>query len=99
VSTVPQALCGGGWFCPGGQPYSVASGTSFASAQVAALAALIRSHSPALTTNEIRFVIRAAALPLPDDATPGWAGAGRIRMRRALEAILFRIGAPGVIRD
>ena len=99
VSTVPQALCDGGWFCPGGQPYSVASGTSFASAQVAALAALIRSHSPALSTNEIRFVIRAAALPLPDDATPGWAGAGRIRMRRALDAILFRIGAPGVIRD
>ncbi len=99
VSTVPQALCDGGWFCPGGQPYSVASGTSFAAAQVAALAALIRSHSPALSTNEIRFVIRAAALPLPDDATPGWAGAGRIRMRRALEAILFRIGAPGVIRD
>jgi thermitase len=99
VSTVPQALCDGGWFCPGGQPYSVASGTSFASAQVAALAALIRSHSPALTTREIQFIIRATALPLPDDATPGWAGAGRIRMRRALEAILYRIGAPGVIRD
>ena len=99
VSTVPQALCDGRWSCPGGQPYSVASGTSFAAAQVAALAALVRSHSPALTTNEVRFVIRATALPLPDDSTPGWAGAGRIRMRRALEAILFRIGAPGVARN
>ena len=99
VSTVPQALCDGRWSCPGGQPYSVASGTSFAAAQVAALAALVRSHSPALTTSEVRFVIRATALPLPDDSTPGWAGAGRIRMRRALEAILFRIGAPGVARN
>ena len=99
VSTVPQALCDGHWYCPPGQPYSVASGTSFAAAQVAALAALIRSHSPALTTNEIRFVIRAAALPLPDGDTPGWAGGGRIRMRRALEAILFQIGAPGVTKD
>jgi len=99
VSTVPQALCDGRWLCPGGQPYSVASGTSFAAAQVAALAALIRSHSPALTTNEIRFIIRATALPLSDDATPGWAGAGRIRMRRALDTILFRIGAPGVSKN
>jgi hypothetical protein len=99
VSTVPQALCDGRWFCPGGQPYSVASGTSFAAAQVAGLAALIRSHSPALTTNEIRFIIRATALPLSEDATPGWAGAGRIRMRRALDTILFRIGAPGVSKN
>jgi subtilisin family serine protease len=99
VSTVPQALCDGHWFCPGGQPYSVASGTSFAAAQVAGLAALIRSHSPALTTNEIRFVIRATALPLPDDGTPGWDGAGRIRMRRALDAILFRLGAPGMTKN
>jgi subtilisin family serine protease len=99
VSTVPQALCDGRWLCAGGQPYSVASGTSFAAAQVAALAALIRSHSPALTTNEVQFVIRAAAYPLPDGATPGWSGAGRIRMRRALDAILFRIGAPGVARN
>jgi subtilisin family serine protease len=99
VSTVPQALCDVHWYCPGRQPYSVASGTSFAVAQVAALAALIRSHSPALTTNEIQFIIRAAALPLPDDGTPGWAGAGRIRMRRALEAILYRIGAPGATKN
>jgi subtilisin family serine protease len=99
VSTVPQALCDGRWFCPGGQPYSVASGTSFAAAQVAALAALIRSHSPALTTNEVQFVIRATALSLSDDATPGWAGAGRIRMRRALDTILFRIGASGVTKN
>jgi subtilisin family serine protease len=99
VSTVPRALCDGRWFCPGGQPYSVASGTSFAAAQVAALAALVRSHSPSLTTNEVQFVIRAAAYPLPDDGTPGWAGAGRIRMRRALDAILFRIGAPGAARN
>jgi subtilisin family serine protease len=96
VSTVPQALCDGRWSCPAGQPYALASGTSFAAAQVAALAAIIRSHSPALTTNEVRFVIRATALPLPEDTTPGWAGAGRIRMRRALDTILFQIGAPGV---
>jgi subtilisin family serine protease len=99
VSTVPQALCGGSWVCPGGQPYSVASGTSFAAAQVAALAALIRSHSPGLTANEVQFAIRATAQPLPDDSTPGWAGAGRIRMKRALEAVLYRIGAPGVAKD
>jgi subtilisin family serine protease len=99
VSTVPQALCDGRWSCPAGQPYSVASGTSFAAAQVAALAALIRSHSPTLSTNEVRFLIRATALPLPDDDTPGWAGAGRIRMRRALDTILYRIGAPGVSKN
>jgi thermitase len=99
VSTVPQSLCDGRWYCPGGQPYSVGSGTSFAAAQVAGLAALIRSHSPTLTANEVQFIIRATAQPLSDDATPGWAGAGRIRMRRALEAVLFRIGAPGVTRN
>jgi len=98
VSTVPEALCNGGWFCPGGQPYSAADGTSFAAAQVAALAALIRSHSPALSTNGVNFAIRATAYPLPDGDTPGWAGAGRIRMQRALEATLFRIGAPGVAK-
>jgi subtilisin family serine protease len=99
VSTVPQALCGGSWFCPGGQPYSVASGTSFAVAQVAALAALIRSHSPTLSIYELQFTIRATAEPLPDDGTPGWAGAGRIRMRAALDTVLFRMGAPGVTKD
>jgi hypothetical protein len=59
----------------------------------------VRSHSPALSTTEVQFVIRAAAQPLPDDGTPGWSGAGRIRMRRALDAILFRIGAAGVSRN
>ena len=99
ASTVPQALCDGRWFCPAGQPYSVASGTSFAAAQVAALAALLRSHNPALTSSQVNFLIRATAQPLAEDDTPGWAGSGRIRMRRALEAILYRIGAPGVTRN
>lgn len=99
VSTVPAAVCSGRWYCPGDQPYAVASGTSFAAAQVAALAALIRSHSPTLSASEVYFAVRATARPLPDGTTPGWAGAGRIRMHRALEATLFRIGAPGAAKN
>ncbi len=99
VSTVPQALCDGRWSCPGNMPYSVASGTSFASAQVAALAALIRSHSPTLSASAVQFIIRATAWPLPDEAALGWAGAGRIRMHRALEVTLFRLGVPGAVKN
>ena len=99
VSTVPAPLCGSRWACVGGQPYARASGTSFAAAQVAALAALLISHSPTMSNEEVLSVVRATAQPLPDGATPGWAGAGRVRMGRALSAAVFHLGGPGAARN
>jgi hypothetical protein len=42
------------------------------------------------------MIIRTATA-LPDGDTPGWDGAGRIRMRAALEMPRYQIGAPGTV--
>jgi len=99
VSTVPAALCGNPWACAAGEPYARASGTSFAAPQVAAAAALLVSRSPSMTPAEVLAALRSTAQPLPEGSTPGWAGAGRVRMGRALAAALFRLGAPGIARN
>jgi thermitase len=85
TSTVPSDLCGRNWRCISSLPYSTASGTSFAAPMVAGLAGLLLSRSPALSSEEVRGIIKATALPLPDYHFAAWAGAGRIRMRQALE--------------
>jgi len=97
ISTVPRALCGS-WHCfTAEQPYGPGSGTSFAAPFVSALAALIISHNPNLHPETVRSMIVRAAAPLPDGGTPGWDGAGRIRMRASLDLPRYQIGAPGVI--
>jgi subtilisin family serine protease len=97
VSTVPLAMCGEGWHCLNEQPYANASGTSFAAPLVSSLAALIVSRYPNLSPETVRWMIIRTATALPDGDTPGWDGAGRIRMRAALEMPRYQIGAPGTI--
>jgi thermitase len=99
VSTVPQSFCGIGWLCVQDGPYALASGTSFAAPLVSALAALIISHNPNISPQEVLRIMQQTAEPMPEGDTPGWAGAGRIRMRAALEVKRFYIGAPGVSRN
>jgi subtilisin family serine protease len=101
VSTVPLELCEGRdavhWHCLNGEPYANASGTSFAAPLVSSLAALIVSKNPNLNPETVRWMILRAATNLPDGDTPGWDGAGRIRMRAALELQRYQIGSPGVL--
>ena len=85
TSTVPSNLCGRNWRCISGLPYSTASGTSFAAPMVAGLAGLLLSRNPALSNEDLRAIIKATAQPLPDYHFAAWAGAGRIRMKQALE--------------
>ncbi len=99
LSTVPLELCGAHWHCLNGEPYANASGTSFAAPLVSALAALIVSKNPNLNPETVRWMILRSADALPDGDTPGWDGAGRIRMVNALEMRRYQIGAPGSIRE
>ncbi len=99
VSSVPARLCGTRWSCISALPYARASGTSFAAPQVAALAALLLSRSPTMTPREVAKAIIDTALPLPDGNAPGWDGAGRVRMWRALLAVTFHLGAPGAAKN
>jgi subtilisin family serine protease len=85
TSTVPPDLCGRNWKCISSLPYSTASGTSFAAPMVAGLAGLLLSRNAALSNEDVRAIIRATAAPLPDFHLEAWAGAGRIRMKQALE--------------
>jgi subtilisin family serine protease len=100
ISTVPKRFCGITWFCvKQDQPYALASGTSFAAPLVSALAALIDSKTPGLSPAQVREIIRKTAQALPDGTTPGWAGAGRVRMRSAVEQKRYILGAAGLGRE
>ena len=90
-------MCGEHWHCLNEQPYANASGTSFAAPLVSSLAALIVSRYPNLSPETVRWMIIRSASALPDGDTPGWDGAGRIRMRAALDLPRYQIGAPGTV--
>jgi subtilisin family serine protease len=98
IGPVPEPFCETTWFCLEGQPYAIASGTSFAAPLVSALAALLISHNPNLGPETVRSLIEESAWPLPDNATPNWDGAGRIRMREALSQPRYYLGVPGTTR-
>jgi subtilisin family serine protease len=95
VSTVSRELCGT-WVCVQEQPYAVASGTSFAAPMVTALAALIVSKNPFIAPEDVRAMIMRTAVALPAGETPGWSGAGRIRMQQALKTRRYITSAPGI---
>jgi subtilisin family serine protease len=100
VSTVPGEFCHrGAWICIEGEPYAVASGTSFAVPLVSALAALIVSQTPNLPPEAVLQIIARTAEPLLPGDTPGWYGAGRIRMREALNQRRFYIGVSGIAKE
>jgi endonuclease YncB( thermonuclease family) len=87
ASTLSQTLCFVMLPCIGGGPYAQGSGTSFSAPQVSGLAALMISLRPSLTPTQIIDIIKGSATPLPPGTMPGWAGAGRINMLKALRAV------------
>jgi subtilisin family serine protease len=87
VGTLPQRLCFVFLPCIGADPYATGSGTSFSTPQVSGLAALMLSLRPSLSPAQITNMIKSTATPMPDGNTPGWAGAGRINMLKALQAV------------
>jgi serine protease len=67
VSTVPDYEC---YLYDGtGPPYGLASGTSFSTPMVAGVAALILSHFPGLSPDDVRARLEATAIPMagPDN--------------------------------
>ncbi len=99
ISSVPANFCNVTWLCVQNGPYALASGTSFAAPLVSALAALLVSHTPYLSPEAVERIIKSTAQPLPDGTTPNWDGAGRIRMRAALNVPRYYLGAPGTSKQ
>lgn len=66
-------------------------GTSFASALVSGLTALLLSQDPSRNAAEVNVLLCASAVDLPDGDTPGWDGCGRISIGRALTLISTRL--------
>ena len=77
--------------------YYRASGTSFAAAAVAGVAALVLSADPSLSSDQVINVLRAGAVDLGATGSDGRSGWGRADARRALErvrAMTARIDTP-----
>jgi endonuclease YncB( thermonuclease family) len=87
VGPVAQNRCFAFIACIGGEPYGVGAGTSFSTPQVAGLAALMLSIKPTLSPAQVTDIIKGSATPLDAGSAPGWAGAGRINMLKALQAV------------
>jgi subtilisin family serine protease len=87
VGTVPANRCFVILPCIPSGPYGVGSGTSFSTPQVSGLAALMFSLDPQLTPQQVTDIIKRTATPVPAGNTPNWAGAGRINMLAALQAV------------
>jgi subtilisin family serine protease len=101
IGTVAAGTCEVFLPCvPGEDPgrHAPGNGTSFAAPQVTGLVALMLSRNRFLGPLQVASIIRGSAQPLPDGDRPGWAGAGRVDMLRALLPP-FRLGAPGVSRE
>jgi subtilisin family serine protease len=98
LGTVPRGTCGTIVQCVGDDDlYGVGDGTSFAAPQVTGLVALMLSRNRFLGPDAIEAMIKSTADPVPVGDTPGWAGAGRVNMLRALKPP-YRLGAPGASR-
>ncbi len=98
VGTVPKGACHTFLVCtPNDELHAIGDGTSFAAPQVTGLVALMLSHNRYLTPDQIINIVKATADPLPGGEPPGWSGAGRINMLRALTP-QYRLGAPGTTR-
>ncbi len=72
---------------PGGR-WSLHSGTSFAAAHVAGVAALLYAARPSLGAAEVRSILEATAVDLGPRGRDPEFGAGRVDALRALEAAL-----------
>lgn len=87
IGTLPQSRCNLLLPCLAEGPYATGSGTSFSAPQVSGLAALMLSIKRDLSPAQLTDLIKASATPLAAGNTPGWSGAGRINMLKALQAV------------
>jgi len=79
--------------------YATGEGTSFATAFVSGLVALLLSQDSSRSDDDIRALLRISSDDLPDGGTPNWDGWGRLNMGEALNTQAFRSVVPGVVRD
>jgi thermitase len=82
-----------------GGGYATGEGTSFATAFVSGLVALLLSQDSSRSDDDIRALLRISSDDLPDGDTPYWDGWGRLNMGKALNTQVYRAVVPGVVRD
>ncbi len=73
-------------------------GTSFAAPFVSGLIALLLSQDDTRTDANIRTILCATAVDMPDGETPNWDGCGRIDIGRALTQGAYQSIVPGVTK-
>jgi hypothetical protein len=86
VSTCPDPVVQGNDDLCLDPSYGRGSGTSFSAPIVSGLAALILSHDPSLTNEQVRERLQSTARDLPDDLNPHWDGSGMVDAGAALAA-------------
>jgi subtilisin family serine protease len=79
--------------------YAVGEGTSFATAFVSGLVALLLSQDPSRTDDDIRALLRMSSDDLPDGDKPNWDGWGRLNMGESLNTQVYRSVVPGIAKD
>ncbi len=79
--------------------YARGQGTSFASAFVSGLVALLLSQDSTRTDDDVRALLRISADDLPDGATPNWDGWGRLNLGKALNSQAHQAILPGLVKD
>ena len=82
-----------------GGGYATGEGTSFSTAFVSGLVALLLSQDSSRSDDDIRALLRIASDDLPDGSTPNWDGWGRLNMGKALNTRVYRTVVPGVVRE
>ncbi|MGQ9572314.1 MAG: S8 family peptidase [Dehalococcoidia bacterium] len=78
--------------------YATGEGTSFATAFVSGLVALLLSQNSSRGDDDIRAILRISADDLPDGSTPNWDGWGRLNMGKALRTNALQAVVPGVVK-
>ena len=92
AGAVPERLCGeGSWRCRDGEPYAVASGSSYAAPVAAGAAALLLAERPWLTPALARGLMMTSASRAPGSPP-------LLDVAAMLDAPLFRARAPGTAR-
>jgi subtilisin family serine protease len=79
--------------------YASGQGTSFATAFVSGMVALLLSQDSSRSDDDIRALLRISSDDLPDGDTPNWDGWGRLNMGKALNTQVYRSVVPGIVKD
>jgi subtilisin family serine protease len=82
-----------------GGGYATGEGTSFATAFVSGVVALLLSQDSSRSDDDIRALLRISADDLPDGNMPNWDGWGRLNIGKALNTQVYRAVVPGVARE